>query len=110
MVYNGVMVWIWVFILGLLTAGVSPILVKHYKTKKRREYLMAKYRSNHALVSKLMENKVWLGMTEDQLLDSLGKPIDIDLRVRKTRSKETWKYSRLRVKLEKGKVVEWDKR
>ena len=53
----------------------------------------------------------------EQLLDSIGRPIDRDQRVLKTKTKETWKYHpsgrnryRLRVMLEDDVVVGWEKK
>jgi hypothetical protein len=59
----------------------------------------------------------WQGQTQEQLLDSLGRPADTDTKVLKTKTKEIWKYNRvgknrfgLRVTVENGVVVGWDKK
>ncbi|HIF9099889.1 TPA: DUF2845 domain-containing protein [Photobacterium damselae] len=93
------------------------LVVNHWnKATKRRAYLMNKYR-DHALVEKLMQKTFWQGQTEDQLFDSLGKPCDIDQKVLKTKTKEVWKYNKtgksrysLRVIVENGIVIGWDKK
>ena len=77
---------------------------------------MSKYGDSH-LVEKLMAKSIWQGQTEGQLIDSIGKPLDIDQKVLKTKVKETWKYDRsgknrynLKVVFENGLVVGWDKK
>ena len=64
-----------------------------------------------------MKKHFWQGQTEEQLLDSLGKPKDIDQKVLKTKTKEIWKYNEtgknryaLKITLENGKVVGWDQK
>jgi hypothetical protein len=53
-------------------------------------------------------------MTEDQLLESWGGPADRDYEIRKSKTKETWKYGQIgrnrftsRVFLENGAVIGW---
>jgi hypothetical protein len=60
---------------------------------------------------------LWQGQTEDQLRESLGRPAVIDTQLLKTKRKEIWKYYErrkgqygLRVTLENGRVVAWDKK
>ena len=94
-------------------------LISHYNKVKRAErlaYLTKKYKDQH-LVDKLMNRQFWQGQTSEQLLDSLGKPADIDNKVLKTKKKEIWKYDQdgrnrycLRVILENDTVVGWDQR
>ncbi|WP_431103063.1 DUF2845 domain-containing protein [Roseateles noduli] len=85
-------------------------------TKKRREALMAKY-GDAALVQRIMNRQFWQGQTTDQLLDSLGRPVEVDEKVLKTKTKLVWKYKQtgknrfaLRITLENGQVVGWDQR
>jgi len=77
---------------------------------------MKKY-GDEGLVDKLMEGLFWQGQTEDQLKDSLGEPADVDQKVLKTKTKEIWKYYEsgknrydLKVTIENGEVVGWDKK
>lgn len=91
-------------------------LISSHNTKQRRDALLKKY-GDAALVEKIMRRMFWQGQTQEQLLDSLGRPLDIDERVLKTKTKETWKYNRqgknrfaLRVILENGVVVGWDQK
>ncbi|KIQ78967.1 hypothetical protein ACM3NY_07695 [Aeromonas veronii] len=106
------MAWYWWVILAV----AFLLFASHYQTKIRREYLMKKYGDKH-LVEKLMKRMFWQGQSEGQLIDSLGKPIDIDQKVLKTKVKEVWKYNKtgkgryaLRVTLENGKVIGWDQK
>lgn len=106
------MAWYW----WLLIIIGSMVAYDSYKTKLKRERLMEKYRDEQ-LVDKLMQRMFWQGQSEEQLIDSLGKPLDVDQKVLKTKTKEVWKYNEtgknrygLRVILEDGKVVGWDQK
>lgn len=39
--------------------------------------------------------EVWIGQTGEQLRDARGEPEDIDVKVLKTKRRETWKYGRI---------------
>lgn len=95
---------------------VAWLLISSHKKKKRREALLKRY-GDPAIVEKIMQRMFWQGQTQEQLLDSLGRPLDVDERVLKTKTKETWKYNQtgtnrygLRVILENGVVVGWDQK
>jgi len=62
----------------------------------------------------ILAGKVWQGMSNEQLLESWGNPADIDREVRRTKTKETWKYNQTgknrfanRVFLENDIVIGW---
>lgn len=81
----------------------------------RRRNLCRKY--GLEIAEKILRKTVWVGETAEQLVESLGHPIDIDENVLKTKKREIWKYySRgtnrygLRVKVENGEVVGWDEK
>lgn len=102
-------VWVILVVVGL-------IVLSHFQNKWKRERLMAKYGNAH-IVDKLMKRMFWQGQSAEQLVDSLGRPIDIDQKVLKTKTKEIWKYNRtgkgryaLRITLEDGEVVGWDQK
>lgn len=106
------MEWYWWIILAV--GGF--FVLRYYQKKIRRERLMKKY-GNSELVDRLMNRMFWQGQSEEQLLDSLGKPVDIDQKVLKTKTKEVWKYNQtgkgryaLRVTLENGEVIGWDQK
>jgi uncharacterized Rmd1/YagE family protein len=89
------------------------IAIRAIRTRQRRKHLVEKYGSEE-IADKIMARKVWQGMTSEQLIDSWGKPEDIDETVYKTKTKETWKYQqtgknrfRDRVFFENGTVVGW---
>ena len=86
--------WWWLIVLLILVGIVAAFLVvrallrsraaaekrrrvdeaeKHREEKYNR--LMAKY-GNEKAVNKIMNGEVWDGMTEEQLVDSLGEPIE----------------------------------
>jgi len=80
----------------------------------KKDSLMDKYQDD-SLVSKLMKRDIWVGQTSEQLLDSLGKPQDIDEKFLMTKKKEIWKYNHksgnrfgLRITLDNDVVVGWD--
>ena len=86
------------------------------KTKKRRMELMEKYQDSQ-LVESLMNQTFWQGQTAEQLIDSLGRPEDVDQKILKTKKKEIWKYNHqganrygLRIILDNDQVVGWDQK
>lgn len=90
------------------------VLFKLTLKKIRRSWLMSKY-NNEERVNKLLAETIWQGQTVEQLIDTIGKPHDIDQKVLKTKKKETWKYNHqganrygLRVILDNDEVIGWD--
>jgi len=101
--------WIILIVVGLIFWG-------YYQNKWKRERLIEKY-GDADLVDKLMQGMFWQGQTKEQLIDSLGKPLNIDQKVLKTKTKEAWKYNEtgknryaLKIIIENGEVVGWDKK
>ncbi|MHA6614117.1 DUF2845 domain-containing protein [Photobacterium damselae] len=107
----------WGVITGVIAAGIAFYLwSKSNKTKKRREYLIDKYQ-DLSLVEDLMNQYFLVGQTAEQLIDSLGNPVDIEQKILKTKKKEVWKYSHqggnrysLRITLDNDHVVGWDQK
>lgn len=104
----------WFIWIGLAIALFVAYAI--YADKKKRERLIKKY-GNTEIVEHIMNSEVWQGATEEHVLDSLGKPLDIDQKVLKTKTKEIWKYEEvaknryaLKVVIENGVVVGWDKK
>jgi len=102
--------------LGFILVVVMVCMIKYYIIKWRRESLMRKY-GDSDIVAKIMKGRFWQGQTEEQLLDSLGKPLNVEQKVLKNKTKETWKYNKtgknryaLKVILENDKVVGWDQK
>lgn len=107
----GVLFWI-----AVLGGIVGIAFLQAHAIKQRREYLLEKY-SDPELVDRLMKGEFWVDQTAEQLLDSIGRPLAIDEKVMKTRTRETWKYNRtgsnryaLRITLDDGVVVGWDRK
>jgi hypothetical protein len=95
---------------------IAWVLYSIHAAKVRRQQLMQKY-GDAKIVDKIMKRMFWQGQTSEQLLDSLGQPLDTDQRVLKTKIKETWKYNNtgknrfgLRITLENNVVVGWDQK
>lgn len=104
------------WLLGIVLVVGAFIFIAYHLDEKRRERLMDKY-ADPRLVERLMNREIWQGQTEEQLLDSQGKPAKIDQAVLKTKTRETWKYEEiaknryaLKVILENGDVIGWDKK
>ena len=83
---------------------------------RRRIKLLGKYNDQHA-VDMIMSRRIWEGMTQDQLIDAWGKPVEIDERVLKTKIAHVYKYNRSgkasfrdKVKLDDGVVIGWDQK
>jgi hypothetical protein len=108
----------------ILFAGFAVIIlwliIKVLISRKRHadwvRYLRDKY-DDENIVNAILGSTFWKGQTQDQLRDSLGHPAIIDSQVLKTKTKEIWKYGEqrkgqfsLKITLENGKVVGWDKK
>ena len=58
--------------------------------KKRTDYLLSKYPEDEVI--KIIKQEYWIGMTEEQLIESKGKPHKIDLEQLKTKTKKVYIY------------------
>lgn len=81
-----------------------------------RARLMMKSKDEE-LIERLKEEKFWVGQTKEQLINSLGEPLDINQKVLKTKVKEVWQYELtgknrygLKITLDDGVVVGWDQK
>ena len=99
-----------VFAIAAVVGGV--FVVNSIAQRERRQRLIAKY--GEQIAEMIIARQIWQGMTQEQLVESLGDPVDRDYEVKKTRTKETWKYGQTgrnrfsnRVYLENGVVVGW---
>jgi DUF971 family protein len=104
--------------LVVIVVAVIGLIVWYQKAqiKQRREALMTKYQ-DEKLVNDLMNQSFWQGQTAEQLIDSLGRPHEIDQKILKTKKKEVWKYNHqggnrygLRITLDNDHVVGWDQK
>ena len=94
---------------GLLIAGICV-----WAYARRRKHLIARY-GDPEIARCIMRGTVWKGETQEQLLESLGQPADLDQKVLKTKTKEIWKYRKtarnrfgLKVTLDDGIVTGWE--
>ena len=111
-------------ILAIAIALIVFKIVRKAMLKRRRERefaarragLTAKY-GDAAIVDRIMSRTIWQGQSEEQLIDSLGSPVDVDKKLYKKKTSQTWKYQQLspkrfglKVMLEDGCVVGWDQK
>ena len=102
------MTWYVWFILSLLAFAFLTYLLA------KRARLMMKSKDEE-LIERLLEEKFWVGQTKEQLINSLGEPLDVNQKVLKTKVKEVWKYEQtgknrygLKITLDDGVVVGWN--
>lgn len=98
-----------VVIIGLVMASRAK------KRRKRIEVLRRKYPEE--IVQRILGGQIWQGQTEEQLVDAIGSPVEVDTKVLKTMQREIWKYGRistkrfrLRITVENGMVAGWDQK
>jgi hypothetical protein len=104
-------------IVGLIIAFFAMVAVFNaIAAKNRRGRIYAKY-GRGQIADAIISKTVWVGETEQQLEDSLGRPYDTDEKVLKTKRKVIWKYQHrggnrfgLRITVENGLVVGWDEK
>ena len=105
-------------LLAAIVVGVIvlSVAISISNKKKRRAYLLDKYQDEE-IVDSIMNRSFWQGQTGEQLIDSLGKPHDIDQKILKSKKKEVWKYNHqggkrygLRITLDDDIVVGWDQK
>lgn len=109
-----------ILIFIVIAAVIWALISNHLKKKRleaRKAALLLKYDNDHEVVNMIIGRMFWQGQTPEQLIDSIGHPIDIDKKVLKTKSKEIWKYNKtgrgrfsLRITIENNLVVGWDKK
>jgi hypothetical protein len=102
-------------VVGLVVVLVIALVIG--MNAARRLSLLARYNDDHKAVDMIMSRRIWEGMTSEQLIESWGRPAEIDERVLKTKVAQVYKYGhtgknafRERVKLDDGVVVGWDQR
>lgn len=82
---------------------------------ERRANLTARFGAETCF--RILARQLWIGQTQEQLREALGKPVDIDEKVLKTKRREVWKYDQTstnryntRVTLDNGIVTGWDRK
>ncbi|MDA9474740.1 hypothetical protein XI03_09545 [Bradyrhizobium sp. CCBAU 65884] len=98
------------FVVGAIIGGIA--VLNNVRRRARRQRLVAKY--GEQIADMIIARQVWQGMTEEQLVEAWGAPVDRDYEVKKAKTKETWKYGQTgknrfsnRVYLEDGIVIGW---
>jgi hypothetical protein len=111
---GGVVAFIAAVILLRVARARAVEAARTRQLEKRRNALLQKY-GDPQLVERLLSGSVWQGQSAEQLRDSLGPPADMDERVMKKKTRQTWKYERrgvnrfaLRITVEDGVVVGWE--
>jgi uncharacterized protein YecT (DUF1311 family) len=99
-------------ILFALFLGSLYVAVKVANAARRKKLLIAKY--GEATAVRIIAHEMWQGMTEEQLIDSWGSPVEIGSEVLRTKTKQVWKYGQTgknrfsqRVTVENGIVTGW---
>jgi uncharacterized protein len=104
-------------VIFLACAVIGGILIasnisRRVRLAQERQRLVTKY--GEEIAERIIAREVWQGMTDDQLIDSWGHPVDVGREITRTKVKETWKYQQIgknrfgkRVNLEDGIVVGW---
>ncbi|MBO9558733.1 MAG: hypothetical protein J7515_09120 [Caulobacter sp.] len=103
--------WLWVFVVVSAVVGLTI-----WRRHARWNALMAKYGAPE-VVRAILRHDVWQGMTQEQLIDSRGRPAAVDERVYKTKTTRVFKYDQdgrkrfaTRITVENGAVVGWNQR
>ncbi len=105
----------WPIIGSVLVAGLAIyFFTKHRNKAARIAHLRQKY-GDESVVQAILKGSIWDDMSQDQLVDSIGRPAAIDQKHLKTKTREVWKYYPqgknrygLRVTLDDGQVNGWD--
>jgi uncharacterized protein len=95
-----------------LFLGALYVAVKIANSARRKRLLIAKY--GDTVAARIIAREIWQGMTEEQLIESWGNPVEIGSEVLRTKTKEVWKYGQIgknrfkqRVTVENGLVSGW---
>ncbi|MFK7912463.1 MAG: DUF2845 domain-containing protein [Pseudomonadales bacterium] len=89
---------------------------RNYREIRKREALLERF-GDPAIVDDLLAQVIWQGETAAQVQASLGEPVAIEAKARRTKKQEVWKYGheggnryRLRITLDDDIVARWDLR
>lgn len=81
--------------------------------KQRKERLLAerkrrlKNKFGPTITKKILDSKIWIGMTKDMTIESWGKPKDINRTVGEWGVHEQWIYTNTYLYFENGKLKSW---
>jgi hypothetical protein len=88
---------------GVLASGLVLWFLQIQRTKAAAERRAAEDRYRRAdlaarfgdeICSRILSHEIWLGQTTEQVRESLGEPVDVDIKVMKTKSREVWMMRR----------------
>jgi hypothetical protein len=104
----------WIVPIAVILGIVLLIAIRNDARKRARiQALRDKYSED--VVKRILAGQIWQGQTEDQLVDTLGRPLEVDRKILKTMRREIWKYKQtsaqrfgLRITVENGYVMGWD--
>jgi hypothetical protein len=107
------------FVLFIATLVVGGVRNKKKKReeKTRAAWVEHKYAGDGAeIVERITRRMFWTGQTEEQLVDSIGRPRQVET-IRAEPKQEVWKYREvngipcdLSITLEEGIVLGWDQK
>ena len=96
---------------GIVVVVVGAFGLGIWEMFARRKLLWKQY-GDHETVALIMAQRIWVGQTREQLLNSRGPPVAVDHKLHKTNTKAVWKYDQVgknryntQVTLENGEVV-----
>ena len=95
--------------------GVILLLAIREDSRRRARIQALRDKYPEDVVQRILAGQIWQGQTEDQLVDTLGRPVEVDRKILKTMRREIWKYKQtsaqrfgLRITVENGYVSGWD--
>ena len=96
-VFLSVTFWIIILIISQVESNENNKLEIANQQKEYEEYvqkLLNKY-GNKRIVDNILNHEIWVGQTQEMLIDSLGNPEYIQKHQLKTKYKEIWNYNKI---------------
>jgi len=97
--------------------GIVVLMALRKDARKRARIAALRARYPEDVVQRILAGHIWQGQSEEQLIETLGQPVEVDHKVLKTVRREVWKYQQtsaqrfaLRITVENGYVMGWDKK
>ncbi|WP_250623324.1 hypothetical protein [Pinirhizobacter soli] len=97
--------------------GIAVLVALRNDARRRARIAALRARYPEDVVQRILAGHIWQGQSAEQLIDTLGQPVEVDRKVLKTMRREVWKYRRisaqrfaLRITVEDGYVMGWDKK
>ena len=96
-----------------------PTKIKEYEKEVQEDFFRKHTNIQEKVKNAIMDNEIFIGMTEAQLLASRGNPCDINRTVTQSGAKEQWVFAHNKfnfgwcsiasvyVYIEEGKVTSW---